>query len=221
MNCGTTEPHGFGACPAINEKCPKCDLKGHSEPVCSVVHMRAHKRQERTRKGSAGPRDQGKGREDPAVSKQERSESVVNAEQRRPRRPDRVNTPPRIKERVKETSSLEDSLTVVYDRKTPVVMTTQEYANQSHPTLPIRYLSDLGTASKQMAKWASEDPTRVPGIRESIAKWERFFGNLEQHPDDMKILNKDAQQQARWWKEFLSGGSGGFREVQRAVKHRK
>jgi hypothetical protein len=62
MHCGTTEPHGFEACPAINEQfCPKCGVKGHSEAVCSVVHIRAHKRQERTRKDSAGARDRGKG----------------------------------------------------------------------------------------------------------------------------------------------------------------
>ena len=145
----------------------------------------------------------------------------MNAEQRRPRRPDRVTTPPRIKEQVKETSSSEDSLTVVYDRKTPAAVMAQDYANQSHPTLPIRSLSDPGTASEQMAKWASEDPTRLPGIREKITKWEGFFANLEKHPDDIKVLNGDGRQQARWWKEFLFGGSGGLREVQRAIKHRE
>ena len=196
-------------------------MKGHSEAVCSVVHMRAHKRQERTCKGSAGARERGKGREDTAFRKRERSESIVNAKQRRPRRPDRVNTPPRIKERVKETSSLEDSLTVVYDRKTPVVMTTQEYVGRSHPSLPIRSLSHPGTANKQMVKWASEDPTRLPGVRENVTKWERFFANLNEHPEDIKILNEDGRQQAKWWREFLSGGSGGLRGVQRAVKHRK
>jgi hypothetical protein len=173
------------------------------------------------RKGSKGAQDRKEGREDPAVRKRERSESVVNAEQRKPRRPDRVTTPPRMQERAKEASSLEDSLTVVYDRKTPVVMTTQEYVGRSYPSLPIRSLSDPGTANKQMVKWASEDPTRLPGVRENITKWERFFAKLKEHPEDLKILNEDGRQQAKWWKEFLSNGSGGLRGVQDTVKPRK
>jgi hypothetical protein len=43
-NCGTTEPHGFQACPAMNAKCPNCGVKGHSGTVCSVVHLREHRR---------------------------------------------------------------------------------------------------------------------------------------------------------------------------------
>ena len=105
----------------------------------------AYRRQERTRKGSTGARDQKEGREDPAVRKRERSESVVTSEQRKPQRPDRVTTPPRIQERAKEASSLEDSLTVVYDRKTPVVMTTQEYVGRSHPSLPICQIREQPT----------------------------------------------------------------------------
>ena len=86
------------------------------------------------------------------------------------RRHDRVTTPPRMQERAKEASSLEDSLTVVCNRKTPVVMTTQEYVGRSHLSLPIRSLSDPGTANKQMVKWASEDPTRLPGVQENVTK---------------------------------------------------
>jgi hypothetical protein len=130
-------------------------------------------------------------------------------------------TSPRIKERAKEVSSSEDSLTVVYDRKTPVVVMAQDYVNQTHPTLPIRSLSDPGTPGEQMAKWASENPTRLVGIREEITKWEGFFANLKKYPDDIKVINKAGRQQAEWWKEFLSGGSGGLREVQRAMKHCK
>jgi hypothetical protein len=50
-----------------------------------------------------------------------------------------------------------------------------------------------------MAKWASENPMRLVGIREEITKWEGFFANLEKHPDDIKVLNKDGRQQAKWW----------------------
>jgi hypothetical protein len=91
MNCGSTEPHGFQVC-----RYALLSICGHT----------------RDRSGRVKVAQEPRSREDPAVRKRERSESV-NAEQRRPRRPDRVTTPPRIKERVKETNSLEDSLTVL------------------------------------------------------------------------------------------------------------
>ena len=116
---------------------------------------------------------------------------------------------------------MEDSLTVVCDRKTPVVMTTQEYVGRSHLSLPIRSLSDPGTANEQMVKWISEDPTRFPGVRENITKWRKFFVKLKEHPEDLKILNEDGRQQVKWWREFLSNGSGGLCGVQETVKPRK
>ena len=123
-----------------------------------------------------------------------------------------------MQERAKEAGGSEDSLNLVSDRKAPVVTTTQEYVGMSHPSLPIRSLSDPGTANEQMVKWISEDPTRFPGIRENIAKWRKFFVKLKEHPEDLKILNEDGRQQVKWWREFLSNGSGGLCGVQETVK---
>jgi hypothetical protein len=84
--------------------------------------------------------------------KRERSESIVDAEPRKPRRHDRDTTSPRTQERAKEAGGLEDNLDLVSGRKALVVMTTQEYAGMSHPLLPIRSLLDPGTANDQMVK---------------------------------------------------------------------
>jgi hypothetical protein len=112
-------------------------------------------------------------------------------------------------------------LNLVSGRKTPVVMTTQEYVGKSHPSLPIRSLVEPGTAEEQMGKWISEDPTRLPGVREDMTKWRRFFVKLKEHPEDLKIYNEDGQQQVKWWREFLSNGLGGLCGVKETVKPRK
>ena len=82
--------------------------------------------------------------------KRERSESIVDAEPRKPRRHDRDTTSPRTRERAKEAGGSEDNLDLVSNKKAPVVPPTQEYAGMSHPLLPIRSLLDPGTAYDQM-----------------------------------------------------------------------
>ena len=57
--------------------------------------------------------------------KRERSESIVDAEPRKPRRHDRDTTFSRTQERAKEAGGLEDNIDLVSDKKGPVVLPTQ------------------------------------------------------------------------------------------------
>ena len=209
-SCGAKDYHKFTECPAANVKCSRCDVTGHYTSVCNSGRRTEEKNR---RDKSKGSRDRRNDREDSALRARKRDcmRSQMAAKPRKPRRRDHVTTSPWRRQHEKKACGSDDDLDLVVYKRATVTPLTQTYEGmkQTNPSLPIRSLLDPGTPQEQVINFLSDDPTRLPEVLKSIAKWRKFLGDMQDNPVDIEgLFNEFGRQKVAWWRKYLVNGAG-------------